>query len=86
MNLCLQVVHEPAGDWTVRGLAKRPVVHLPSLSASIDYARRECAAAPATIEFLIDGLYAVAHQADGWPRELVGQCSSVREPTEDLRE
>jgi hypothetical protein len=87
MNLCLQIVHEPVGDWTVRGLANRPVAHLPSLSASIDYARRECNAAPATIEFLIDGLYAVVHQADGWPRELVvGQCGAVREATADLRE
>src|SRR5262249_54907631 len=47
------------------------VAHLPSLSASFDYARRECAAAPATIELVIDGFYAVVHQEDGWPRPLV---------------
>jgi hypothetical protein len=87
MSLCLQIVHEPAGDWTVHGLANRPVAHLRSLSESIDHARRECNAAPATIEFLIGGLYAVVHQVDGWPRELVvGQCGAVREAAGDLRE
>jgi len=30
--------------------------------------RRECAAAPATIELEIDGFYVVVHQEDGWPR------------------
>jgi hypothetical protein len=86
MNLCLQIVHEPAGDWTVRGLANRPAAHLPSLAASLDYARRECNAAPATIEFLIDGLYAVVHQADGWPRELVAaRREAGDEATRDLR-
>jgi len=30
--------------------------------------RRECAAAPATIELVIDGFYAVVHQEHGWPR------------------
>jgi hypothetical protein len=72
MSLLLQIIREPAGSWIVCGLADRPVAHLPSLAASVDYARRECAEASATIEFLIDGLYAVAHQQDGWPRRLVG--------------
>lgn len=72
MTLLLQIVREPTGSWTVRGLANRPVAFLPSLAASVDYARRECAEEPATIEFIIDGLYAVAHQRDGWPRQLVG--------------
>ena len=52
----------------MHGLSPLPVAHLPSLSASLDYARRECAAAPATIELLIDGFYAVIHQENGWPR------------------
>jgi len=56
------------GTWSVHGLSPLPVSHLPSLSASLDYARRKCAAAPATIEFEIDGFYAVVHQEDGWPR------------------
>jgi hypothetical protein len=85
MNLFLQIVHEPAGDWTVRGLANRPAAHLPSLAASLDFARRECNAAPATIEFLIDGLYAVAHQADGWPQPLVAaQRGASREGQDRL--
>ena len=51
----------------MHGLSPPPVAHLPSLSASLDYARGECAAAPATIELLIDGFYAVIHQENGWP-------------------
>jgi hypothetical protein len=47
------------------------VSHLPSLSASIDYAREECAASPATIELIIDGFYVVAYQQLGWSRQLV---------------
>src|SRR5262249_22044138 len=73
MSLCLQIVREPAGIWSVHGLTNRPVARLPSLAASVDYARRECAEAPATIEFMIDGFYAVAHQREGWPRRLVVQ-------------
>jgi hypothetical protein len=71
MNWQLRIVHEPAGSWTVHGLGSPPVAHLPSLAASIDYARRECDEAPATIELVIDGLYAVVHQPNGWPREVV---------------
>jgi hypothetical protein len=78
MSLCLQIVHEPAGSWSVHGLANRPVAYLPSLAASVDYARRECAEAPATIELMIDGFYAVVHQQDGWPRRLV--ASEFSEP------
>jgi len=44
------------------------VAHLPSLAASLDYARGECAAALAAIELPIDGCYAVIHQENGWPR------------------
>jgi hypothetical protein len=77
MSLCLQIVHEQAGSWTVHGLANRPVARLPSLAASVDYARRECGEASATIELLIDGLYAVVHQRDGWPRQLVASESSA---------
>jgi hypothetical protein len=72
MSLCLRFVRAPAGSWSVHGLADRPVAHLPSLAASVDYARRECAAASATIELVIGEFYAVVHQKDGWPRRLVG--------------
>jgi hypothetical protein len=71
MGLYLQIVHDPLGTWSVRGLPKRPVAHLPSLAETVDYARRECAEAPATIELMVDGFYAVIHQELGWPRRLV---------------
>jgi hypothetical protein len=71
MSCQLRIVHESAGDWSVHGLGGSPVAHLPSLAASIDYARRECDEAPATIELVIDGFYAVVHQQSGWPREVV---------------
>ena len=51
MDLSLKICRDVWGGWNVHGLAPLPVEHLPSLSASIDYARKECAAAPATIEF-----------------------------------
>jgi hypothetical protein len=55
----------------VHGLSPVPVSHLPNLSATLEYARKECAAAPATIELLVDGLYVVIHQERGWPRQLL---------------
>ena len=85
MSLCLQIVHELAGSWSVHGLANRPVAYLPSLAASVEYARRECAAAPATIELMIDGLYVVMHQPDGWPRQPVAvQRNMLCAPAEEL--
>ena len=68
MSLHLKICRDDRGTWSVHGLSPHPVAHLPSMSAALDYARRECAAAPATIELLIDGFYAVVHQEDGWPR------------------
>jgi hypothetical protein len=68
VSLRLRICRDTCGTWSVHGLSPLPVAHLPSLSASLDYARRECAAAPATIELLIDGFYAVVHQEVGWPR------------------
>src|SRR5215469_2200440 len=47
-----------------------PVSDLPSLCSSLDYARKARAAAPATIEFYVDGRYIVAHQEGGWPKQL----------------
>ena len=71
MSLQLKICSEDCGTWSVHGLSSLPVKHLPSLSASIDYARQECAAAPATIELLIvlphrgmfPRLQALPHQA-----------------------
>ena len=70
--LRLKICRDRWGTWNVRGLSQHPLAQFPSLSASLDYARRECAAAPATIELEIDGFYAVVHQEDGWPRRLAG--------------
>jgi hypothetical protein len=71
MSYRLQIVHEPTGEWSLHGLPGSPVVQLDSLSASFDFARRGCGAAPATIELMVDGFYAVIHQEFGWPRRLV---------------
>jgi len=71
MGLHLKICRDVWGTWSVHGLLPLPVSRLPSLSASIDYAREECAAAPATIELLIDGVYMVVHQERGWPRRLL---------------
>jgi hypothetical protein len=71
MGFHLQIVHDPVGTWSVLGLPKHPVAHLASLADSVDYARRECDEAPATIELMVDGFYAVIHQELGWPRQLV---------------
>jgi len=71
VTLQLQICRDGCGTWSVHGLSPQPKTGLPSLAASIDYARRQCAEAPATIELMIDGFYAVVRQENGWPRELV---------------
>ena len=71
VTLRLQICYDLGGSWSVHGLSAQPTINLPSLPASIDYARRECAGAPATIELMVDGFYAVVHQENGWPRQLV---------------
>ena len=80
MSLNLQIRHDAGGTWSVHGLSARPATHLPSLSASIDYARRQCGEAPATIELIVDGFYAVAHQENGWPRELLAPAAKPEPP------
>ena len=73
MDLSLKICRDVWGGWNVHGLAPLPVAHLPSyLQWHHDYARKECAAAPATIELLTDGFYVVIHQERGWPRRIVG--------------
>lgn len=83
MTLHLRICHDGSGSWSVHGLSSRPVQHLPSLPASIDYARRQCGEAPATIELIVDGFYAVVHQKDGWPRQLVTQEAEMWRPLEE---
>jgi hypothetical protein len=78
MSLHLQIVHDPSGTWSLHGLPGKPVTRLATLAASIDYARRQCAAKPATIELIVDGSYAVIHQEHGWPRQPV-----ATDPTPD---
>jgi len=70
MNLQLKICRDVFGTWSVDGLSSGPVSHLRSLRATVDYARKACDAAPATIEFFVDGLYFVVHQERGWPRSL----------------
>jgi hypothetical protein len=70
MSLQLRICRDVWGTWSVHGLSSVPVSHLSSLSASIDYARKACDAAPATLELIVDGMYMVVHQERGWPRSL----------------
>jgi hypothetical protein len=71
MSLRIKIYHDVGGSWSVHGPSPVPVSDLPSLSASLDYARQACDAAPATIELYVDGMYIVAHQERGWPKALV---------------
>jgi hypothetical protein len=71
MTLQLKICRDVWGTWSVHGLTPVAASHLPSLSASIDYARNACDAAPATIELFVDGMYMVVHQQRGWPRPLL---------------
>jgi hypothetical protein len=82
MTLNLKICRERSGTWSLDGLPA-PVFGLPSLSATIDYARRECAAAPATIELIVDGVYMVVHQERGWPRRLLESETDRQAPLSD---
>jgi hypothetical protein len=70
-NYRLQMVCEPGDVWSVHGLPGIPVVRCDSLPECFDFARRECAAAPATIELTADGFFAVIYQELGWSRPRV---------------
>jgi len=85
MSLHLKISRDAWGTWSVHGLSPVPASHFPSLSASIDYARKSCNAAPATVELFVDGMYIVVHQERGWPRQLVASennrtCPAPPEP------
>src|SRR5262245_23665678 len=71
MSLRIKIYRDTCGTWSVAGLLPASVSNLPSLSASIDYARKACDAAPATIELYVAGVYIVVHQERGWPKALV---------------
>src|SRR5207248_8261933 len=71
VSLRIKICRAVGGTWSVHGASPVPVPDLPGRSASIDYARQACEAAPATIELYVDGMYIVAHQERGWPKALV---------------
>src|SRR5438309_9490441 len=71
MSLQIMICQEPCGTWSVHGPLGRSVYDIPSLSASIECARRACHTDPATIELYVDKMYIVAHQEKGWPKSLV---------------
>jgi hypothetical protein len=54
------------------------------MSTSLEYARSECRAAPATIELFVEGLYVVIHQERGWPRQIVRSEDNAPQPGRDL--
>ena len=88
MSIQLKICRNARGTWSVDGPAALPASDLPSLSASLDYARKACDAAPATIELFIDGMYMVVHQERGWPRPLLAAKTEPRRqasPGSDFR-
>jgi hypothetical protein len=82
--LHLQICCDGYGSWSIHGLSPQPVMWLPSLSASVEHARRQCGAVPATIELMIDGCYAVVHQESGWPRQFVKPEGEPSWPTAEI--
>jgi hypothetical protein len=43
------------------------------LPDAVAFAKRICSGAPATIELRMGGVYAVVHQARGWPNPICGK-------------
>jgi hypothetical protein len=82
MSSRIKICRDFEGTWSVYGASPQQVSGLHSLSASIDYARKACNAAPATIELYIDGMYIVAHQERGWPKALVSSSTEEVQPVE----
>jgi hypothetical protein len=79
----LKICCDHPGSWSVHGLGPQPMRNLPSLRASLDYARLQCGGAPATIELMIESFYAVVHQVEGWPRQLVGPDAAAAPASEN---
>lgn len=82
MSTRIKICRDFDGTWSVYGTSPAQVSGLPSLSASIDYARQACNAAPASIELYIDGMYIVAHQESGWPKTLVRPATGQNRPVD----
>ena len=70
MYLRLKIRRDQIGTWSVNGLPKQPAVRFDDLAEGLEYAKRECAMAPALIEFYVDDLYIAAYQEEGWLRQL----------------
>lgn len=82
MSSRIKICRDFGGTWSVHGTSPAQVSGLPSLSTSLDYARKACNAAPATIELYIDEMYIVAHQESGWPKALVSPAIGQSQPIE----
>jgi hypothetical protein len=62
--------HDDDG-WLIRGLPGDPVGRFADLGEALDFAKQQCAAERATIEFFVDGLYIVTvFQEQGWSLHL----------------
>src|SRR5215467_8708258 len=83
MSTRIEICRDSEDSWSVYGASPEQVSGLSSLSASVDYARKACNAAPATIELYIDGMYIVAHQENGWPKALVCPASGQDRPVDE---
>jgi hypothetical protein len=70
MSLCIEIYHEPDGQWLFEGVPGYPPRLFADLAAGLEWAERAVSSAPAQIELYIDGVYAVVHQEKGWPRKL----------------
>ena len=78
MELRLQIHRDKAGTWSIKGLPRQSMARFNDLSDALEYAKRECARAPALIEFFIDGVYVVVNQEDGWPHRVCRPASTPK--------
>ncbi len=78
MELRLQIHRDQAGTWSIKGLPEQSVARFDDLSEALEYAKRECAWAPALIEFFVDGVYVVVNQEEGWPHRLCRPASAPK--------
>lgn len=64
---------ERFGRWTVIVADHEPRIGFADIAGAVAYARRLCAAAPATLWFRVDGLVIVIPQDSGWTRLMLGE-------------
>src|SRR5690348_10755199 len=69
MRLHLEFCYDHGG-WMLRGLPCDAARRLDDLADAMDYAKDECAGAPAIIELLVGDFHAIAFQDLGWSRPL----------------